>query len=419
MFDQTYAQKLDVQDPLSSYRDQFEITDPDLIYVDGNSLGRMPKATAKTAQDLVQNQWGNRLIRGWNEGWIEAPDRIGAKIAKLIGADPSEVIMADSTTINLFKLAVAALRFQQGRTDIVTDNLNFPSDLYALTEACDLLGGQHQVEMIASADDILGPEDALEARLDERTALLTLCHVVFKSGYRYDLARMNDAAHKVGALTLWDLSHSVGAMPIDLNGTNTDLAIGCTYKYLNGGPGAPAFLYVRKGLQEKLRNPIGGWMGRKDMFSFALDFEPDDSIRRFLTGTPSILSLSLVEPSLDLFLAAGIDNIWRKSVQQSEYLQQLWHHYLAPLGYRFNSPENSQQRGSHISLGHEHAFAIDQALIHELNVIPDFRPPDNIRLGITPLYTRFVDIYQLVMRLREAVVENVYTKYEGVKVKVT
>jgi kynureninase len=411
--DETYAAELDSCDSLACFGDRFVIADSELIYLDGNSLGRLPKATQTLANDLLNRQWGDRLIRGWNEGWFELPERVGAKIAGLIGAQPDEVLVADSTSVNLFKLAVAALRFQQGRSRILTDDLNFPSDVYILQGAIDTLGQGHSLEVVLSPDGIHGPVDGLTSALDERVALVTLSHTVFKSGYMYDLAALTDAAHAAGSLVLWDLSHSVGSVPIDLNAANVDLAIGCGYKYLNGGPGAPAFLYIRRDLQDRLRNPITGWMGQKDVFQFSLDYQPARGLRHFLTGTPPIVSLALVEPGVDLLLEAGMDALRAKSVQQSEYLIGLWETLLAPVGFTLNSPRAAERRGSHISLGHAEGLRITQTLINDAHVLPDFRAPDNIRLGIAPIYTSFRDIHTSVMRLRQIVTERLYEKYTG------
>jgi kynureninase len=409
--DAAYAAQLDAQDPLAHFRARFVITEPDLIYMDGNSLGRLPKATVLLAEDLVQQQWGTRLIRSWNEGWFTAPERIGAKIARLIGAQPDEVIIADSTSINLFKFVVSALRYQEGRTRILTDNLNFPSDLYILQGAIDLLDKQHQLDVVPSLDDIHGPVAGLQAALDQRTALVTLSHTTFKSGYTYDMGVITAAAHAVGAMVLWDLSHSVGSVPLALNAAQADLAIGCTYKYLNGGPGAPAFLYIRRDLQERLRNPITGWMGQKDLFRLELAYQRETGMRGFLTGTPPMLSLALIEPGVDLLLEAGLDTLRTKSELQSAYFIELWELLLAPLGFTLNSPRAVGQRGSHISLGHVEGLRIDLTLLNDMGVLPDFRAPDNIRLGIAPLYTSFGDIHATVMRLRQIVLEKLYEKY--------
>jgi kynureninase len=409
--DVAYASQLDAQDPLAHFRERFIITDPAFIYMDGNSLGRLPKTTMPLAEDLIQQQWGNRLIRSWNEGWFTAPERVGEKIARLIGAQSDEVIIADSTSVNLFKLVVSALQYQHGRTHIVTDNLNFPSDIYILQGAIDLLDKQHQLDILPSSDDIHGPVAALLSHLDQQTALVTLSHTTFKSGYTYDMPAITTAAHAVGAMVLWDLSHSAGSVPIDLHAAQVDLAIGCTYKYLNGGPGAPAFLYIRRDLQERLRNPISGWMGQKDLFRLELAYQAAGGLRGFLTGTPPVLSLALIEPGVDLLLEAGLANLRAKSERQSEYLIALWETVLAPLGFTLNSPRNVQQRGSHISLGHAEGLRIDLTLLNDMGVLPDFRAPDNIRLGIAPLYTSFRDIHSTVMRLQQIVTEKLYEKY--------
>ncbi|GAC1447355.1 MAG: kynureninase [Ktedonobacteraceae bacterium] len=409
--DAAYAIELDARDPLAHFRERFVITEPELIYMDGNSLGRLPTAALPLAQDLVQRQWGTRLIRSWNEGWFTAPERVGAQIARLIGAQPDEVIVADSTSVNLFKLAIAALRFQHGRARILTDDLNFPSDFYVLQGAVDLLDKQHKLEIIPSVDGIHGPEDELRARLDGDVALLTLSHTVFKSGYMYDMPALTAAAHAAGALTLWDLSHSVGSVPVDLNAAQVDLAIGCTYKYLNGGPGAPAFLYIRRDLQDRLSNPIAGWMGQKNLFNFESAYQPAAGLRHFLTGTPPVISLSLIEAGVNLLLEAGMDNLRAKSERQSEYLIALWSSILAPLGFTLNSPTDVRRRGSHISLGHAEGLRIDLTLLNDMHVLPDFRAPNNIRIGLVPLYTSFYDIYTTVACLRQIVVEKLYEKY--------
>ncbi|MBK8051517.1 MAG: kynureninase [Anaerolineales bacterium] len=421
--DAAYARALDAADPLAKYRARFVMADPDLIYLDGNSLGRLPVAAQQLAVDVVTRQWGQQLIRSWNEGWFDAPARIGAKIAGLIGAQPDEVIVADATSINLFKLAVAALRHRRERRRILTDDLNFPSDLYILQGAIDLLERGHVLRVLQSPDGIHGPVEALATELAgglaDDVALVTLSHTVFKSGYTYDMAAVTRQVHAAGALTLWDLSHSVGAVPIDLNAAGADLAIGCTYKYLNGGPGAPAFLYVRRNLQERLLNPISGWWGQPAPFQFGLDYQPAQGMQRFLTGTAPITSLLMIEPGVDLLLEAGMDALRSKSIQQSEYLIGLWEAWLAPLGYRLNSPRDPAWRGSHISLGHEEGLRIDLALIRDLGVLPDFRSPDNIRLGIAPIYTTYADIHTAAARMQQVVADQLYVRYPAEKPAVT
>jgi kynureninase len=409
--DLDYALELDRQDALALFRDEFVNDDPGLIYLDGNSLGRLPKRSADRLRTVIDHEWGSRLIRGWNEGWFTLPQRVGAKIAQLLGAQADEVIAADSTSVNFFKLVVAALRALPTRSKIVTDDLNFSSDVYVLQGAIDLLGNRHQLHIVHSEDGLTVSVDQLRAAIDTDTALVTLTHTAFKSGYVYDMAAITEAAHRAGALTLWDVSHSIGALPLELNACQVDLAVGCTYKYLNGGPGAPAFLYVRKDLQDELLNPIWGWFGQQDQFDFGLQYQPARGIHRWQAGTPNILALVAVESALDLLLEAGIDRLRAKSIAQTEYLIGLWEELLQPLGVTLSSPREYRQRGSHVSLGHVEALRIDRALIEDLNVIPDFRYPDNLRLGLAPIYTSFADIHEGILRIRRAIVERLYEKY--------
>jgi kynureninase len=391
------ARELDAADPLQHFRDAFVIDDPELIYLDGNSLGRMPKKAAERIKTLVDKEWGARLIRAWGDTWFDMPQRLGAKLAPLIGAQPGEVILCDNTTTNLYKLVNAILEISIGRTEIATDHDNFPSDLYVLQ------GIAKNAGLKIIPPHAIGP----------KTALLTLSHVSFKQGEINDMASLTELAHAQGAYALWDLSHSVGAIPVDLNRSNVDLAVGCTYKYLNGGPGSTAFLYVRRDLQEKLANPIQGWFGRDNAFDFGLDYQPREGILRFLTGSPNILSMAATEAGIDLVAEAGIGNLRRKSLAQTGFLIELWREHLEPLGVSLNTPEEHHRRGSHVSLGHPDALAIDQALIEEHQVIPDFRTPDNIRFGVTPLYTTYEEIALAMLRMRQIVASKSYTKYAG------
>ena len=420
-----FAQQLDQQDPLASARDQFLLPDPDLIYFDGNSLGAMPKAAQAKARQIVDEQWGVDLIRGWNKGWWEAPSRVGDKIGKLIGAAEGQTLVSDTVSTNLFKLATAALTFQPNKKRIITDTFNFPSDLYILQGIQQLLSDavrntQHEIINIPSLDNDITPDIAqLESAINENTALVTLSHVTFKSGYMYDMQRITELAHRKGALVLWDLSHSVGSVPIHLDACNADLAIGCTYKYLNGGPGAPAFLYVNKNIQEKLTSPIWGWWGQKNPFDFGLDYEPAPGAQRFLVGTQPMLSLLTMEASLDIFLQTGMDSIRAKSILMTDYASYLTETWLAPFGFSLGSPLDSAIRGSHISIRHTDGYRINRALIAEMNVIPDFREPDNLRLGFAPLYTSFAEIREGFDRIKRVLVEKRYDKYPKQKLTVT
>jgi kynureninase len=427
----SFALDLDSRDPLASFRERFVIADPDLVYLDGNSLGRLPKAAADRLRLAVEEEWGRSLVRGWNKGWWESPTRVGEKIAGLVGAATGQVIVSDTVSIDLFKLTAAALAFQPERRRIVTDTLNFPSDLYILQGCINMLApspsqgdgmgrSPYEIVSIGSQDGDITPNlAALEAAVDENTALVTLSHVLFKSGYLYDMAAITYMAHRKGALVLWDLSHSVGALPIALDACHVDLAVGCTYKYLNGGPGSQAFLYVRKDLQEKLSSPIWGWWGQKTPFAFDLDYIPAEGMNRFLAGSQPILSLLTMEAALDPTLEAGMDRIREKSVLLTEYLIHLFDHFLAPLGFTLGTPRNSDRRGSHVSVRHPEGYRINRALIEEMNVIPDFRAPDNLRLGLAPLYTTFVEVWEGVDRIRRVVEEKRYENYPQQKLTVT
>jgi kynureninase len=433
-----FAKQLDSQDPLASFRDQFVISDPDLIYLDGNSLGRMPKAAAERARQVVDKEWGDDLIRGWNKGWWEAPARVGDKIGQLMGAAPGQVMVSDTTSVNLFKLAMAALVYQPHKKRIITDTLNFPSDLYVLQGCVQLLARPkehrddvngaaaetkrppHEIVRIGSTDNDITPDlNQLESALNEDTALVTLSHVTFKSGYIYDMCHITDRAHSKGALVLWDLSHSAGAIPVELDACNADLAIGCTYKYLNGGPGAPAFLYVNKNLQEKLSSPIWGWWGQDKPFDFGLDYTPAPGAQRFLVGTQPMLSLLTMEAALEPLLSAGMEALRAKSILMTDYAAFLTDTLLAPLGFTLGSPRDSATRGSHISIRHPDGYRINRALIEEMHVIPDFREPDNIRLGFAALYTSFTEIREGFHRIQRVVEENRHEKYPRQKLIVT
>jgi len=417
------AQQLDQKDELGSFRDRFVIADPDLIYLDGNSLGRLPKPTVDLMSDAVERQWGERLIQGWNDGWVHQPKQLGEKIAQLIGAQPDEVLVCETTSINLFKLAVAALRQRPGRKKIVSDEFNFSSDLYILQGIIDMLGKVHHLDLIRSEDSVSLMPRAIENAIDQDTALVSLTHVAFKSAYMYDMPRVTELARNAGAMMIWDLCHSVGAVPLHLNEWGVDLAVGCTYKYLNGGPGSPAFIYIRRELQKELTSPLWGWFAADKPFDFDLDFTPANDISRFRVGSIPVLSMLAIEPALDIFLEAGMERLRAKSIQQTEYLIYLAVQWFYPLGFILGSPPDPKQRGSHVSLRHPEAYRIIRALIEPkdstVRVIPDFRAPDNIRLGITPLYNTFSEIHRALTRMREIVENKEYEGYSSERLAVT
>jgi kynureninase len=379
----------DAADPLRSCRERFVLPEG-LIYLDGNSLGALPRATVGRQRDVVEEQWGEELIRSWNSrGWIEAPQRIGAKIAGLIGAQPHEVIVADSVTVNLFKLIVAAAALAPERTNLLSEAGNFHTDLHVASGAAEL----------AKLRLDIAPRDEIEGRIGDDTTLLLLTHVHYKSGARFDMPEMTARARAAGVRTLWDLSHSAGAVPLDLNGAGAELAVGCGYKYLNGGPGAPAFLYVAEHLQEQLLSPLRGWMGHAAPFAFTDDYVPAPGIARFLAGTPPILSLAALESGIETFDGVDMHAVWAKSVALFDTFLALVEERCAGHGLDCISPREPERRGSHISFRHRHAFEICQALIAD-RVIGDFRAPDVVRFGLTPLYLGHEDLWVAVERLR-------------------
>ena len=413
------AVALDADNPLAAHRDTFVVDDPDLLYLDGNSLGRLPAQTPHLVQDTVQRQWGDRLIRSWNEGWWEQQLALGDLLAPIIGARPGEVIISESTTTNLFKLAVAAMRARPDRRVVLTDDLNFPTDNYALGGAAALLGDGREVRTISSEDGVHGPTDAILAALDDDVAVLSLSHTCFRSGFVYDLPRLTAAAHDAGAMVLWDLSHSAGSVPVDLAAHEADLAVGCTYKYLNGGPGSPAFLYVRRDLQDQLDNPIDGWWGHEDPFAFDLEFRPTEGIRRFHVGTMPMLSLNAIEPGVRQIAEVGMDTIRAVSRSLTSFLVEQADQHLAVLGFALASPRDPERRGSHVSLAHPDGWPITRALIEDARVLPDFRAPDNLRLGIAPLYVSHVQVHTAVQRIARVVREGLHEQHRGRTAAVT
>jgi len=418
-----HARLLDQDDPLKHFRQRFVIRDPSLIYLDGNSLGRLPQLTVSHMEIAIREQWGEGLIRSWNEGWYQQSARLGKKIAQIIGAHPDEVIVSDSTSVNLYKLAYGAMKLREDRSEILSDDMNFPSDLYILQGLVKQFGGNRTLRLLKSPDGISSDMTEFVRIISQRTALVSLSHVAYKSAYMYDMERVTELAHMHGALMLWDLSHSVGAVPVSLNRANVDLAVGCTYKYLNGGPGSPAFLYVKRDLQEKLVNPIQGWFGEQNPFEFKLHYRESKGIRKFLTGTPPVISISGLEPSLDMVLEAGIGSLRQKSVSQGDYLISLAQDWLLSHGFRIGSPELSEKRGSHVALKHAEGYRICKALTDPGKggcvVLPDFREPNNIRLGITPLYTSYEDIFRTMEQLREIMEKKTYELYPLTRSQVT
>ncbi|MGQ0661170.1 kynureninase [Sphingosinicella sp.] len=377
------AEARDAADPLLNLRGRFDLPEG-VIYLDGNSLGPLPKGVAERVAAVVSEEWGGDLIRGWNaRDWIGAPQRVGAMIAPLIGAKPHEVIVADSTTVNLFKLVTAAAALAPERSVILTEAGNFRTDLYVAEGAANLLGRRFEARARDEVEGAIGPG----------TSLLLLTHVHYRTGARFDMAGLTARARDTGALTLWDLSHSAGAVPLDLGRDGVELAVGCGYKYLNGGPGAPAFLYVAEHLQERLMPALRGWMGHEAPFAFDDDYRPAPGLDRFLVGTPPILGIAALEAALDAYRGVAMDAVWAKSVALFDLFRALMAERCPD--FTCITPQEPELRGSHISFAHPHAFEICQALIAE-GVIGDFRSPDVLRLGLTPLYLGFADIWRAV-----------------------
>jgi kynureninase len=408
-----YAESLDAADPLAPYRDRF-VLDPTLIYLDGNSLGRLPATTAERLRRAVEEEWGAGLIRSWAD-WMSLSAEVGDLIGTgILGARPGEVMVSDSTTVNLYKLAAAALDARPGRRVLVTDDDNFPTDLYVfqgLARARDL-----ELRIIRTDLDAGLDLDALRAAVDTDVALVSLSHVAYRSGALVDVPAVDRIAHDAGALTLWDLSHAAGSVPVPLE--TADLAVGCTYKYLNGGPGAPAFLYVRRDLQDELRQPIWGWFGQADQFAMGAGYDPVAGIERFSVGTPPVLATYAVAEGARIVAEAGIGPLRAKGVAMTSYLIDLADAVLAPLGFTLASPRDPSRRGSHVSLHHPQAWQVCQALLDQ-NVVPDFRTPDRLRLGPAPLYTRFTDVWDGVDRIRAIVTAGGHERYPAERGRVT
>jgi kynureninase len=393
------CEALDAADPLAPWRERFALPDG-VIYLDGNSLGPLPRATAAIVQDVVRRQWGEDLVTSWNKhGWVDLPQRLGAKIARLLGAQPQEVIVADSISVNLFKLIAAALGLRPGRPVVVSERGNFPTDLYVAEGLRDLLGGRLELRLVETGE--------LEAALDRDTALLMLTHVDYRTGRMHDMARLSAAAQAAGALTLWDLAHSAGAVPVDLGAAGVDLAVGCGYKYLNGGPGAPAFLFVAERWQERIRQPVTGWFGHARPFALEGEYRPASGIARFLAGTPPILSMKALEAGVDLMLEIDQQALRTKSMALTDAFIALVERRCAEWGFAVGSPRDAGARGAQAALRHPEAYPIVQALIAR-GVIGDFRAPDLLRFGFAPLYVRFVDVWDAVETLAAVMAERLW-----------
>lgn len=395
------CQQWDAEDELANLKSQFDLPQG-VIYLDGNSLGAKPIKAMDCAQQVINQQWGTDLINSWNKaGWWDLPVRLGNKIGQLVGARVNETVVTDTTSMNLFKVLATAIGIQQQhptRKTIIAERDSFPTDLYMIEGFMALINQGYKLQLIDQ------PED-LPQYLDEQTAVVVLSHVNYRTGYLHDMAAVNQQAHAQGALIIWDLCHSIGAVPIDLNGSNSDFAIGCTYKYLNGGPGSPAMLWVHSRYQTAFNQPLSGWWGHAKPFAMDVSYTPADNVRRYLCGTQPIVSMSLVECGVDIFLQTDMQALRQKSLRLTDVLIQLLEQECAGYDLTLITPREHLHRGSHISVRHPHGYAIVQALIAR-GVIGDYREPEVIRLGVTPLYLSFCDIWQAVQHLKQVLVSQ-------------
>ncbi len=402
MTDRSRAEALDAQDPLAPFRSRFAIADDGLVYLDGNSLGRLPAATAGRIDDVVRSQWGERLIRSWTEGWMDLPLEVGDRLGTaLLGARPGETVVCDNVTVNTYKALHAAMSLRPDRSTIVAHRGEFPTDRYVTRSVAQARGGR--VWWIGEAEEVSpSPVTAsvVADGLDDDVAVVLLSVVDYRSAAIADVEGITRAAHEAGAVVVWDCSHAVGSVPLQLHDLEADLAVGCTYKYVNGGPGAPAFVWAHQRHHDALANPVPGWMGHADPFAMGPAYEPAPGVRRFMTGTPSAIALAAVDEGVALLAEAGIEAVRAKSVLLTSYAVELHDAWLAPRGVELASPRDGAVRGSHVTLRHPEARLLTEALT-DRGVIPDFRNPDGIRVGLAPLYTTFTEVHDGLAALRD------------------
>jgi len=396
------AERLDAADPLAPFRDRFALPEG-IVYLDGNSLGALPKAAAARVAEVVAREWGVGLVGSWNDaGWIDLPRRVGDKVARLVGAGEGEVVCTDSTSVNVFKVLSAALGLRPGRSTILSEEGNFPTDLYVAGGLARLVGRGHRLRLVPKAD--------VSSALDADTAVLLLTHVDYRSGERHDLAAVTAAAHEAGVLVAWDLAHSAGAMPVDLTGAGADFAVGCGYKYLCGGPGAPAFLYVAPRHREAFEQPLSGWLGHAEPFAFEAAYRPAPGVARALCGTPPILSMSALDAALDVVLEADLALVRAKSEALTSFFVTAVEQECGD-AVRLVSPRVPALRGSQVSFAHPDAYAVMRALVAR-GVVGDVRAPDVLRFGFAPLYARFADAWDAARALAEVLSSHAHERPE-------
>ena len=411
--ERTAALELDAQDPLREFKNRFVITDPDTCYLDGNSLGRLPHATVKAINDFLTQEWGPEVVAGWGH-WVDEAQSVGDLIGRsALGAGPGQVLACDTTSVNFYQLASAAIRARPDRKTIIIDAANFPTDRYIMQGLADQLGLKlitiDNEDPTISDHELITPE-ILKKYMSDDVALVSLEVVQYRSGARQDIKAINDLVKSYGALMLWDAAHAIGSVAMDFDKNGVELAVGCTYKYGNSGPGAPAWLYVSKQMQHELRVPIQGWFAQRDQFAMGPTFERDESIRGFQIASPSLMGLRCIKTSFEMIEEAGIAEIEKKAAQGTAMMIELYEQWLAPLGFTLNTPRNHNQRGGHISLVHPEAEKIAIALRKFANVIPDYRVPNSIRVAISPLATSYVEVYDGFQRIRDLVSTRQYEK---------
>jgi len=420
--DRTYALELDKNDPLADYRSKFVITDPDLCYLDGNSLGRLPHATVKVVSDYLTQEWGNEVVTGWGH-WIDEAQSSGDLLGRaVLGAAPGQVLVCDTTSVNFYQLCLAAIKARPGRKTIITDAANFPTDRYIL----DGIAKHHGLNLViidnedpAIAENELITAELLDKYMSEDVALVTFEVIQYRSGARTDIKSITDLARNYGALVLWDASHAAGAIELNFDENGVDLAVGCTYKYGNAGPGAPAWLYVNKKIQTELHTPIQGWFANEDQFGMGAEFVKAAGIRGFQIASPSIIGIRAIQVSFAMIEEAGINVIASKAAIGTQMMIDLFDEWLAPIGYTLLTSRNPQERGGHISIGHPDAAKICLALRKFANVIPDYRTPDTMRLAISPLATSYAEVWDGFQRIKILTETRQYEKVEESNSRVT
>ena len=420
--DREYALELDRNDPLAHFRQRFLITDPDLCYLDGNSLGRLPHKTITAVSDFLIHEWGREVVTGWSH-WVDEAQPAGDLLGRsVLGAGPGQVLVCDTTSVNFYQLCLAAINARPGRKTVITDAANFPTDRYILDGIAQQLGLTLIIidnESPGSAENERITVDILKKYMNEDVALVTLEVIQYRSGARNDIKSITDFVRSFGAMVLWDASHAAGAIEMDFDANGVDLAVGCTYKYGNSGPGSPAWLYVSKRVQNELQVPIRGWFGNEDQFGMGPDFVKAEGIRGFQIASPSIIGIRGVQTAFEMIEEAGISAIAEKAATGTQLMIDLYDAWLADLGYTLLTSRNSQERGGHISLGHPDAAQICIALRKFANVIPDYRTPNSIRLAIAPLPTSYIEVWDGFERLRDLTISRKYEEIKGSDSRVT